>query len=64
MTTMPIKKIHDGAHDAWSHNHDPHPCRDREHDPPSMRVFRPGTHMHECPSCHRTVVFHVPVVLL
>lgn len=35
-------------------------CHDREHNPPNMMVFSPGTYEHECPSCHVKQVFTIP----
>ena len=35
------------------------PCFDRQHSPPSMQVFSPGTWEHTCPSCGCTVTFTV-----
>jgi hypothetical protein len=45
---MPTRKIADPP---------PRPCSDPEHNPPSMRVYRPGTYEHECPRCHQKQVF-------
>lgn len=47
---MPTKKIAD-----WSKR----PCAHPEHNPPSLMVFSPGVYEHECPSCHKKVVFSV-----
>lgn len=37
----------------------PSPCRDSEHDPPSMMVFKDGLHEHECPTCGHKQRFRV-----
>lgn len=37
----------------------PLPCIDRQHSPPSMQVFSPGTWEHTCPSCGTRTVFTV-----
>jgi len=30
-------------------------CFDREHLPPKHKVYLPGQHFHECPSCHTII---------
>ena len=35
------------------------PCRDPEHNPPSMMVFEPGTYEHTCPTCKSKIIFNV-----
>lgn len=35
-------------------------CRHPDHDPPTHRVFEPGTYEHTCPACGRIVIFTVP----
>ena len=35
------------------------PCRHPDHNPPSMRVFAPGTYQHTCPRCGATSTFVV-----
>ena len=47
---MPTRKIADAPKA---------PCRDREHNPPTMRLFEPGTYEHECPSCGAKAAFVV-----
>jgi phage FluMu protein Com len=32
-------------------------CRDRQHNPPGMRVYEPGLWEHECPSCGQITSF-------
>jgi hypothetical protein len=34
-------------------------CRDPEHDPPSMMVFKPGVYEHTCPTCGHVTEFTV-----
>lgn len=34
-------------------------CRHPDHNIPSMQVFDPGDHEHECPACHKIQRFHV-----
>jgi hypothetical protein len=34
-------------------------CYDRDHEPPSHMVWRPGTYEHVCSSCGKTVRFVV-----
>ena len=34
-------------------------CRDRQHNPPGMRVFSPGEYEHTCPSCGNVINFIV-----
>jgi hypothetical protein len=46
---MPLRKLKD----------EEPPCRDTEHNPPSMMVLSPGTYEHECPSCGKKIVFTV-----
>ena len=47
---MPTKKIADPPLP---------PCRDSEHNPPSMMVFEPGVYEHTCPTCGQKMVFRV-----
>ena len=54
---MPTRKINDAWPGAASGTHPP--CHDREHRPPNMQVFEPGTYEHECPSCRQRTVFTV-----
>jgi hypothetical protein len=61
---MPTRKIHEGADDTWAKVAEARPCRDPGHNQPTMRVFQPGTYEHECPTCHRKMVFRVPCVSL
>jgi hypothetical protein len=35
------------------------PCFHREHYPPSMMVFKPGTYEHTCPACGHVTIFTV-----
>lgn len=37
----------------------PPPCRHPEHNPPSYRVFEPGTYRHTCPQCGAIRMFVV-----
>lgn len=39
-------------------------CLSTEHNPPSMMVLPPGTHVYECPSCGKITTFTVPLVTL
>lgn len=50
---MPTRKIADAP---------PRPCSHPEHNPPSHRVFFPGTYEHQCPGCGATHVFVVSPV--
>ena len=34
-------------------------CIHPEHNPPSMRVYQPGMHVHVCPCCGKKTVFTV-----
>lgn len=47
---MPTRKIADVEHF--------HHCTDPDHDVPNMCYFPPGMYEHECPACHRKIVFH------
>ena len=47
---MPTRKIADSP---------PRPCRHPDHNPPGMRVFKPGTYEHTCPACGKKLVFTV-----
>lgn len=47
---MPTRKIADPP---------PPPCRSRDHNPPNMRVFPPGTYEHVCSACGHKVIFVV-----
>jgi len=40
------------------------PCRHPEHNPPNMRVYKPGTYEHECPKCGSKIEFTVRGVYL
>lgn len=51
---MPTRKISDDA-SAWVKP----PCPDREHNPPTMRVFEPGLYEHTCPTCGKTQKFRI-----
>lgn len=44
---MPVHKLADVCH---------HP----EHNPPRMRVFKPGSYEHTCPRCGKTTIFIIP----
>lgn len=48
---MPTRKI--------TEPNDRSPCRDPEHEPPSMMVYANGLYEHECPSCGAKNVFRV-----
>ena len=48
---MPTKKISDDKQDR--------PCFSRDHNPPSMMVFSPGTYEHTCSDCGKKTVFRV-----
>lgn len=37
----------------------PPPCRHPDHNPPSHRVFDPGTYQHTCPKCGASSTFVV-----
>ena len=52
---MPTRKIDDNSDLAWM----VHPCLDREHNPPSMRVYEAGLWEHTCPSCGKVQLFRV-----
>lgn len=56
---MPTRRI-----DAPKENQDPNSrrsvCQHPEHEPPSMRVFKPGTYEHTCPGCGHKGFFVVP----
>lgn len=49
---MPTKRIAE-LKESWA------PCRDPEHDPPTMVVWEPGVYEHTCPSCGKRQVFTV-----
>ena len=34
-------------------------CQHPEHNPPTMILLEPGIYEHECPACHRKLVFTV-----
>lgn len=34
-------------------------CRHPDHNPPTMRLFKPGTYQHTCAGCGKKIVFHV-----
>lgn len=40
--------------------HYPKGCNDPEHNPPSMIVLKPGTHIYECPKCGQRQVVQIP----
>jgi hypothetical protein len=40
----------------------PEPCRNPQHDPPSMICLSPGVYEHTCPGCGARVLFTVPWV--
>lgn len=50
---MPTKRIDD----AWEQ---PQQCKDPDHFPPRMMVFKPGTYEHTCPTCDHITVFTIP----
>jgi hypothetical protein len=35
-------------------------CRDKQHNPPSAIVLKPGLYEHTCPSCGKTVKISIP----
>lgn len=39
------------------------PCFDRDHSPPTMQCFPPGTYEHTCPTCGAKVTFTVPAIV-
>lgn len=49
---MPTRKIRDLYNTEI-------PCRDPEHNPPSMMVFEDGIYEHTCPSCGKVQRFTV-----
>ena len=51
---MPTKKIADAP---------PTPCLHLEHNPPSHRVYEPGTYEHTCPGCGTKIIFNVPRII-
>lgn len=62
---MPTKKIGDvpeGFESSFPSA--PRPCRDSEHNPPSMRVFEPGVYEHTCPRCKAMQIFTVQKPML
>lgn len=40
-------------------NPDPIACQSREHEPPNMMVYPPGSYAWQCPSCGHITVFFV-----
>lgn len=38
-------------------------CNHPEHNPPSHRVFEPGTYEHTCPACGKKIIFEVPQII-
>jgi hypothetical protein len=48
---MPTTKIADLPRDEE--------CRDPEHNPPTMMVWKDGIYIHECPTCHHKQRFEV-----
>lgn len=51
---MPLRKIKEPTREEN--------CLDREHNPPDMYHYEPGTYEYICPSCGKRVVFEVPLV--
>lgn len=51
---MPLRKIADL----------PQPCRNPDHDPPTMIVLEPGVYEHTCPGCGNKVVFTVTKAMM
>lgn len=49
---MPTRKI--AEPNPWVR-----PCRNPEHNPPSMQVFTPGVYEHICPQCGNITTFIV-----
>lgn len=41
----------------------PKPCMSREHNPPTMIVLKPGTHIWICPLCGQEQMVYVPRIL-
>lgn len=39
------------------------PCFDREHNPPNMMVYTPGTYEYACPTCKKKFNFTVNGVI-
>lgn len=37
-------------------------CNDPEHNPPSMQVLAPGTHIYQCPNCGQLTTIKVPKI--
>lgn len=58
---MPTKRLTPTA--AHSDRLDPNErrnfCQDPEHEPPTMRVFAPGTYEHTCPGCGHKGTFTI-----
>lgn len=56
---MPIRKItnEDGI---WTQA----PCRDSDHNPPTMIVLEPGLYEHTCPSCKKKTHFRIEAIKL
>ncbi len=57
---MSLKKLPDD--ELW--NNKQKQCRHPEHEPPSMRVYEPGTYEYTCPHCGKKTVFTVPGIYL
>ena len=56
---MPLRKIRDLSPSPWAQ---PGPCRNPDHEFPSMIVLAPGVWEHECPGCGRVTQVVVPLV--
>lgn len=59
---MPTRKIPEEENSPFSPSF-PYPCQDPDHNPPTMQVFDPGLHEHECPRCHRKLKFRVAPIM-
>lgn len=55
---MPTRKLDEPEHKAWTFTRR-EPCRNPDHDPPSMRLFPPGRYEHTCPECGKKQRFTV-----